>query len=155
LSGAEFRRACASFATGITVVTVTDAAGTPHGLTANSFTSVSLDPPIVLVCVGHQAAAHRHLTEASAFAVNVLREEQKELSVRFATRGTDRFTGVSWHLGAGGAPLIEGCLATIECRAKQQVEAGDHTVFLGEVERVEHTSGSPLIYYASHYRQLK
>lgn len=150
----HFREACARYATGITVATVVDATGAPHGLTASSFTSVSWLPPLVLVCIDHRATAHEHFKTARSFAINILGEEQKELSVRFATPAPDRFKGVAWKPGILGAPLLENVLAWLECEVDQIVNAGDHTVFIGEVKNAFARDGRPLVYFYRDYRHL-
>lgn len=150
----SFRRACAKFATGITVVTVTDPQGTPYGFTANSFTSVSLDPPLVLVCLSFRSTLISHFTPGVRFAVNILRENQRDLSVRFATRQEDRFAGVPWRRSEAGVPLIESSLAHFQCDLRQIIEAGDHAVFLGEVFQASFSDGDPLIYFNSKYAAL-
>lgn len=148
---AQFRRACARFATGITVSTALAADGTPHGFTANSFTSVSMEPPLVLICVDHRANVLRHFEQASHFGINILAEDQEALSVRFAGRGLDRFGGIAWRPGQTGVPLLDGALARFECVTKQKIVAGDHTIILGEVLHAEWQEGAPLLYYASAY----
>lgn len=148
---AQFRRACARFATGITVSTALAADGTPHGFTANSFTSVSMEPPLVLICVDHRANVLRHFEQAAHFGVNILAEDQEALSVRFAERGLDRFNGIDWHPGATGVPLLGGALARFECATRQSIPAGDHLIILGEVLHAEWENGAPLLYYASAY----
>lgn len=151
----DFRQACARYATGITVATVTDGNGQPHGLTANSFSSVSWAPPMVLVCVAHGASAYPRFFEAAAFAINILAEEQRDLSVRFAGPADDRFEGVVWRPGeATGAPLLEGVLASLECRTIHRVDAGDHTVFIGEVAAASSRDGRPLVYFFRDYRAI-
>jgi 3-hydroxy-9,10-secoandrosta-1,3,5(10)-triene-9,17-dione monooxygenase reductase component len=147
----QFRRACARFATGVTVSTALGADGTPHGFTANSFTSVSLEPPMVLICVDNRANVLRHFEQAGYFGVNVLAADQEAISVRFAERGLDRFVGIDWRAGETGVPLLGGALARLECRTSQQMVAGDHTIILGEVLHAEWEEGSPLLYYASAY----
>ena len=147
----QFRRACARFATGITVSTALAADGTPHGFTANSFTSVSLEPPLVLICVDNRANVLRHFEQAAYFGVNILGAEQEAISVRFAERGLDRFEGIDWHAGATGVPLLGGALARLECQTSQKLTAGDHTIILGEVLHAEWEEGAPLLYYASAY----
>jgi flavin reductase (DIM6/NTAB) family NADH-FMN oxidoreductase RutF len=150
-----FRQACARYATGITVATVTGGDGRPHGLTANSFSSVSWAPPMVLVCVAHSASAYRQFLEAESFAINILAEEQRELSVRFAGPSDDRFEGVVWRPGeATGAPLLEGVLASLECRTTHRVDAGDHTVFIGAVAAAASRDGRPLVYFLRDYRAI-
>ena len=148
---AQFRRACARFATGITVSTALAADGTPHGFTANSFTSVSMEPPLVLICVDHRANVLRHFEQASHFGINILAEDQEAISVRFAEKGLDRFNGIDWHAGATGVPLLGGALARFECATRQKIEAGDHLIILGEVLHAEWETGAPLLYYASAY----
>lgn len=150
-----FRRACSRFATGVAVAAVRAPDGVPHGLTVNSFTSVSLDPPLVLICVDHEASVISCFRSGAHFAVNILSEEQKELSVRFATKGMDRFDGVVWTPGIGGAPLIPEALAHFECRKIMTVEAGDHAIFIGQVEEMGVREGRPLLYFASTYETLK
>jgi flavin reductase (DIM6/NTAB) family NADH-FMN oxidoreductase RutF len=152
---ANFRRGCAKFATGITVVTVIDRAGAPHGLTVNSFTSVSLAPPLVLVAIDHASNVLPIFRAASHYGISVLSSDQQALSVRFARKGQDRFDGVAWRAGETGVPLIPDALAHFECLVRNVVEAGDHAVFVGEVERVEYREGKPLLYFDSSYRVLE
>lgn len=154
MSPAGLRRACACFATGITVATVEGRDGKPHGLTLNSFVSVSLAPPLVLISIAHKASSHGPFSSATAFAINVLGEEQEALSARFASSHPNRFEGVEWAPGVTGAPVLAGVLAVLECEMWQRVEAGDHTLCLGLVRRVECRDGQPLIYFASRYRKL-
>jgi flavin reductase (DIM6/NTAB) family NADH-FMN oxidoreductase RutF len=149
-----FRSACSRFATGITVVTVIGKDGLPHGMTANSFTSVSLDPPLILVCIDRKAAMLPRLEEAQYFGINVLSEEQESFSAHFARTGTDRFEGVPWSRGELGVPLLDGVLATYECAVREIVEAGDHRIFIGEVRHLRCFDGKPLIYFGSRYRTL-
>jgi len=136
------------------VVTVLDREGSPHGMTASSFTSVSLDPPLVLVCVDHQANVLGHFLRSDYLAINVLNETQQELSVRFARRGEDRFDGVECYPGQNGVPLIPGAIANFECAIRRTVDAGDHTIFIAEVLGVSYREGRPLVYYGSGYRKL-
>jgi flavin reductase (DIM6/NTAB) family NADH-FMN oxidoreductase RutF len=150
----QFRAACGRFATGVAIASVRDAEGVPHGLTVSSFTSVSLDPPLILICLGHAVTVIDQFRNASHFAINILREDQRELSDRFARKGHDRFHALAWTLGETGAPLISGVLATMECATRQQVTAGDHEIFIGEMVRAHVSEGRPLIHYASRYREL-
>jgi flavin reductase (DIM6/NTAB) family NADH-FMN oxidoreductase RutF len=150
----EFRRACGRFATGITIASVLDANGTPHGLTVNSFTSVSLDPPLILICLGHAVTTIDAFRQARHFGINVLAEDQQALSDRFARKGHDRFDGLAWYRGESGVPLLHGVLATIECRLHQRFTSGDHDIFVGEMVGVHSGEGEPLLYYASRYRRL-
>jgi flavin reductase (DIM6/NTAB) family NADH-FMN oxidoreductase RutF len=154
LTPAEFRTALRSFATGVTVVTTRDREGHPSGLTASAFTSVSLDPPLVLICVDHAATAHPDFRERGWFAVNILRREQEALSRRFAASGGDKFGGVACHEGQTGLPLLDGALATLECRIVEAHEAGDHTIFIGQVETATVAGGPPLVYFHSSYHGL-
>jgi len=151
----EFKRACARFATGVSIASVCDTDGTPHGLTVNSFTSVSLGPPLILICLGHEASVINYFRAASHFAVNILAEDQRKLSERFARKGHDRFDGLAWHPGHTGVPLIDDVLATIECGLHQRFTSGDHDIFVGEVldTRVR-ADARPLVYYATHYHSL-
>jgi flavin reductase (DIM6/NTAB) family NADH-FMN oxidoreductase RutF len=150
----DFRRACGRFATGVSIAGVVDAQGTPHGLTVNSFTSVSLDPPLVLIAVAHAASVMEAFREARFFTVNVLSAAQRELSDRFARKGQDRFDGLAWHAGETGAPLLADTLAEIECAMRYRFTAGDHDLMVGEVVRVDVREGAPLVYFAGRYRKL-
>ena len=150
-----FRRVCGRFASGITVTTVLDAAGRVHGLTANSFTSVSLHPPLVLVCLDHRASILEHFRNNSHFGINILSEHQRPLSDRFAGSGYDRFEGVDWYPGQTGVPLLPGVLAALECSRVKTVPAGDHDILIGQVVHVQCHDGEPLIYFASQYRSLR
>jgi len=154
LTSEEFRRACGRFATGITIATVSDARGTPHGLTVNSFTSVSLDPPLVSICLGHAVSLIEVFRAASYFGINVLAENQRAVSELFARRGYDRFEGIEWESGANGVPLIAGVLAAMECRAVERIRAGDHDIFLAQMVTARVVEGKPLVYFASGYRRL-
>ena len=150
----EFRRACGRFATGVAIATVLDAQGVPHGLTVSSFTSVSLDPPLILICLGHAVTAIDAFRESKHFGINVLAEDQRDLSERFARKGFDRFDGLSWELGESGVPLIPGALAAMECAVEQRIASGDHDIFVGSMVRAEVREGKPLIYFGSEYRRL-
>lgn len=150
-----FRRACGLFATGVTIATTCDAAGRPHGLTANSFSSVSLEPPLILVCIATRSAVHEAFFSSRSFGINILSEEQREMSNQFAMSGGDRFQGVSWLPGPLGSPWLDGALAQFECRTFERHPAGDHTILLGQVEAIRTGAGAPLLYFASAYRSLK
>jgi flavin reductase (DIM6/NTAB) family NADH-FMN oxidoreductase RutF len=150
----DFRRACGCFATGVTIAGVVDAQGTPHGLTVNSFTSVSLDPPLVLVALAHTASVMDAFRDARFFAVNVLAAGQRALSERFARKGHDRFDGLAWHAGETGAPLLPDALAEIECAIRYRFTAGDHDLIVGEMVRALIREGAPLVYFAGRYRRL-
>jgi len=154
LSSEEFRRACARFPTGVAIASVMDSQGIPHGLTVNSFTSVSLDPPLILICLGHEVTSIDVFREASHFAINVLAEDQREISTRFARKGHDRFDDLDWRRGESGAPLLAGVLAEIECALYRRVPAGDHDILIGEMLRGQIHTGDPLVYFGSRYRRL-
>jgi flavin reductase (DIM6/NTAB) family NADH-FMN oxidoreductase RutF len=150
-----FRAACGRFATGITVATVAGADGKPQGMTANSFVSISLEPPLVAVCVEREASIHEHFTVAKAFGISILDETQRSVSDRFAYGAGDRFEGIGWTAGPLGSPLLEGTLVQLDCAIVQQVAAGDHTLFIGEVRHaVAADEGRPLLYFASAYRRM-
>ena len=150
----KLRRALGRFVTGVTVVTTRDAVGAPLGFTANSFTSVSLDPPLVLVCVGHEVEGFDAYRRCPGFAINVLGESQRALSGRFAAEHPDRFGGVRWRQGAYGAPILEGCVAVLECAPWRRIEAGDHMILIGRVLRCEGSGDRPLAYWRGSYRRL-
>ena len=154
VSSDEFRRACGRFATGVAIAGAMDANGVPHGLTVNSFSSVSLEPPLILICLGHAIARIDVFREAHSFGLSVLRADQRDLSERFAERMDNRFDGLPWRRGETGAPLLDGVLAQIECATVRRVTAGDHDIFVAEMLAAEVYEGEPLIYYASTYREL-
>jgi flavin reductase (DIM6/NTAB) family NADH-FMN oxidoreductase RutF len=149
-----YRRTCARFTTGITVVTVLDSLGRPHGMTVNSFSSVSLDPPLVLVSIDLRNAILGHFISSSWFAINILAEHQEELSRRFSSPAENRFIDVSWHAGVSGTPILDGVLAHLECSVVQTFEAGDHTVLIGEVRQAGYVEGKPLVFFNSGYQSL-
>ena len=142
----EFRKALGGFPTGVMVVSTLDGDDAPRGFTANSFTSVSLDPPLILVCIAKTASSCPIFSEAGHFAVNVLASDQGDLSRLFASKRSDRFSAAAWHRGRSGVPLLEGTTAWFECRRERLVEAGDHVILLGEVLRFGQTSSVPLAY---------
>ncbi|MFP6744263.1 MAG: flavin reductase [Alphaproteobacteria bacterium] len=141
-----FRAALGMFVTGVTIVTNSDVDGSPRGMTANSFTSVSLDPPMVLVCIGNHAASYPVFQKSGGFAVNVLSDGHRGLAELFASKARDKFDHVDYRLGIGGAPVIGGSLAWLDCRTVNRVEAGDHIILIGKVEDFGTNSGSPLAY---------
>ena len=150
----EFRRACGRFSTGVTIASVLDSEGAPHGLTVNSFTSVSLHPPLILICLGHAVSAIHHFRAATHFGINVLAEDQRALSDRFARKGQDRFDAVAWRPGITGVPLLPGVLAAIECAVHRIVPMGDHDILVGEMVHAEIHDGAPLLYFSGSYRKL-
>ena len=148
----QFRRICGKFASGITVATVLDSAGAPHGMTANSFTSVSMTPPLVLVCVDLTSDTHGDLRAAGAFAVSVLAADQERLARRFAdAQERERFQGVAWREEATGAPVLEDAVAWVDCRVWAEYPAGDHTIFVGQVLAGDADDRPPLLYYRGGY----
>src|SRR5512139_1066066 len=139
---AEFRAALGMFATGVTIVTARAANGKLVGLTANSFNSVSLNPPLVLWSLAHAAGSMAVFSTGSHYAINVLAADQQGLAQRFAAKGTDRWAGVVHTEGVAGAPLLAGAAATFECYNRSRYEEGDHVIFVGEVERCTHRLGA-------------
>ncbi|WP_031469532.1 flavin reductase [Sciscionella sediminilitoris] len=147
----DYRTALGQYATGVAVVTTTAPDGRRLGVTANSFTSVSVDPPLVSWCAAERAPSLPGFTEASHFAVNVLAAHQHDLSRQFATRAQDKFADVELEEGIAGVPLLAGVVARFECRAVRRVPAGDHVIFLGEVERYTAPGGQPLVFHSGAY----
>ncbi len=154
LGSDELRQALGRFVTGVTIVTCRDDGGRAVGLTANSFNALSLDPPLVLWSLRSASASIAAFTAASHFAVNVLAADQVELSRRFARPSSAKFDAGEWTDGQGGAPLLAGCVAVFECRRRSHHAAGDHVLFIGEVERIGGSASTPLVYHAGHYRTL-
>ena len=140
------------FATGVTIVTARTPAGVLVGLTANSFNSVSLNPPLVLWSLSQGASSMAALSTGSHYAINILSADQKELAERFASRREDRWLDVAFTEGASGAPLLDGAAATFECFNRSRYEEGDHVIFVGEVERCSHQAGAaPLLYHGGRF----
>lgn len=150
----ELRKALGAFVTGVTVVTTVDREGTPRGFTANSFTSVSLDPPLVLVCVAKSAASCAVFTAAGQFAVNILAEGQRDVSAAFASRSADKFAGVGWRAERTGSPILEDVAAWLDCDLHETVDAGDHVILLGRVRAFAHARLGPLGYHRGAYLDL-
>jgi len=149
------RDAMGCFATGITVVTTKDNAGTPVGLTANSFTSVSLDPPLVLICLGKNIGSLQAFCESDSFAINVLHIGQQPISNLFASKGIDRFKEVDWETWERDVPIIKNSLASIECIKRTEIDQGDHIILIGEVIRTQfEPRKDPLLYVGGKYRRL-
>jgi flavin reductase (DIM6/NTAB) family NADH-FMN oxidoreductase RutF len=149
------RDALGCFATGVTVVTCLNAHGEPAGITVNSFTSVSLDPPLLLVCLHKQAASAAALIEASHFAINVLQTGQQPASITFSTRVEDRFGTMPWSCGEAGAPILKDSLCVFECERFAVYDGGDHHILVGHVIKASFdTSLDPLLYFRGRYRRL-
>jgi flavin reductase (DIM6/NTAB) family NADH-FMN oxidoreductase RutF len=151
----ELRRVMGHFATGVTVVTTHDGAGRCYGLTANAVCSVSLEPPLILVCVDKKAESHPAFGLSQAFVVNILADGQEDLSRHFAVSGGDKFVDLPCRNGRTGAPILEGALAHVECRVVSAHDAGDHTIYIGEVEGAEGREGHPLLFFRGSYHQLR
>ena len=154
VSHEEFRQALGRFASGVTIVTCKSDGGDPCGITVSAFSSLSLEPPLVLICIDKRASVYADLKEGSCFAVNVLAQDQESVSRRFASRDADRFKGIGYREGLSGAPLIEGALAFIECRVAHSYPGGDHTIFVGEVETSGVNDGKPLLYFRGGYSSI-
>ena len=151
---AALRRVLGCFVTGVTVVTARDGGGGPHGFTANSFTSVSLDPPLVLVCVGREVEGLEVYRGCEGFAVNMLADSQRTISEAFAADLPDRFAGVRWREGRYGSPILDGCIACLECASWQRIEAGDHLILIGRVLAFARSPGRPLAFCHGRYVSL-
>lgn len=145
------RRTLGTFVTGVTVVTTIDADGRPRGMTANSFTSVSLDPPLVLICIGNHAASFEAFGAADRFAISILAEEQQEVSALFASKTPDKFDQVSWRVENTGAPVIDGAVGWLDCSLHERVLAGDHLILIGRVMAFASNGGRPLGFFAGQY----
>jgi flavin reductase (DIM6/NTAB) family NADH-FMN oxidoreductase RutF len=155
---ADFRKALGCFATGVTVITV-DYEGEVHGMTANAFTSVSLDPQLVLVCVDHKSRTHAHLHAKKRFGVNVLACDQRAISQYYAKPArthehAEEEAGARFDHTAQGTPVLHGALAYLECRLHTSQDAGDHTIFIAEVEDVVVREGEPLLFFRGNYREI-
>jgi flavin reductase (DIM6/NTAB) family NADH-FMN oxidoreductase RutF len=150
----ELRRVMGHFATGVTIITTVSTAGQIYGLTANAFTSVSLDPPLLLISVDKKAESYPCFEQSKVFTVNILSDSQEALSRKFAATGTDKFVGVAYRIGGNGAPILYGTLAQIECRLYATYDGGDHTLFLGEIVEAETREGKPLLFYRGGYRAI-
>ncbi|MBI4307924.1 MAG: flavin reductase family protein [Chloroflexi bacterium] len=159
VSKEEFRKAVGCFATGVTVITIAAGEGRVHGMTANAFTSVSLEPLLVLVCVDHHARTHPLVHAHKRFGTNVLAEDQQALADYYAHTAQDHESahrlGARYWYTERGTPMLEGCLAHLECRVVSAHDEGDHTIFIGEVEHVDAREGRPLLFYAGRYGRLE
>ncbi len=151
---AQFRQLLGRFATGVTVITARDASGRPHGMTANSLSSVSLEPPLLLLSIDHEAAMHGLLVTAPGFAVNILASSQETVSRRFAQDREERFDGIGYQESPRGLILLDGALAHIECERAATHEAGDHTILVGRVVAGSAADGRPLCYFRGGYASL-
>ncbi len=155
LAPARFRRIMRHYPTGVTIVTALHRDGTPFGLTANSVASVSLDPPLLLVCVSEKSSSLRAILSSGAFAVNVLGAGAAAIAVRFAEVDADRrFSGVRYTVDGGGSPIIEGVVAWMACSLYRSFEAGDHLILVGHVHEAAADGGDPLLFFRGRYRSL-
>jgi len=154
LNERSFRDAMARFATGVTVVAAVDPAGNPCGMTANSVASVSLVPPMVLVCVDQESSSHDLIMDAGAFAVSVLGTEHEGMARRFAGKSQEeRFPGLRYETGTTGSPILEGALAWLDCRVWKCMTAGDHTIVIGEVQDCGAREGAPLVFFKGSFQR--
>ena len=154
VSSADFRTALSRFASGVTVVTTKDADGTWFGITVSAFCSVSLEPPLVLICVEKTTGSHHAFEQSARFTVNILAEDQRHLSEHFATLIEDKFAGVDHAVDEHGVPLLQNSLATLQCNLFKALDGGDHSIFLGLVEHVIVRDAGPLIYFKGNYRAI-
>ncbi len=154
IDNAHFRQVMGHFASGVTVVT-TLVRDTPYGLTVSSFTSLSLVPPLVAICVDRSTAGHDAISSSGIYAVNILAQQQEHLSRQFASREANKFASVGYVLSENGLPLLEGALATVECRLWASYDGGDHTIFVGEVLAADCQDATPLVYFRRGYRALR
>lgn len=150
----ELRNVMGHFATGVTIITTKDVSGKPFGLTANAFSSLSLDPPLVLICVDKKVDCYACFDQSKVFVVNILSEGQDHLSTRFATKGIEKFEGVAVRQGNLGVPLLEGAVAHIECTLTSAYEGGDHTIYVGEIQSVAASGDRPLLFFKGKYSRL-
>jgi flavin reductase (DIM6/NTAB) family NADH-FMN oxidoreductase RutF len=149
-----FRAVLGRFASGVTIVTTTDADGRDHGMTVSAFSSLSLDPPLVLVCIDHNASVWPAFETAEHFAINILSSQQEALSRRFASRDGDRFAGVGFTRGHTGLALLDDTLASVECLVTARIAQGDHSILVGSVEAGTARDLQPLLYYRGGYASL-
>jgi flavin reductase (DIM6/NTAB) family NADH-FMN oxidoreductase RutF len=150
----ELRRVMGHFATGVTVITTFSKEGKLHGLTANAVSSLSLEPPLLIICVDKKAESYASFEESRVFTVNILAQDQEDISRRFAVSGGEKFEGVAFRRGANGAPILNGALAHLECKLHAVFDGGDHTIYLGLIEEAETREARPLLFFRGGYREL-
>jgi len=150
----ELRRVMGHFATGVAVITTKDKDGTPNGLTANAFMSLSLEPPLVIISVDKKATCYSCFEPDNGFTVNFLSEDQEEISRRFATKGADKFADLKWRPGSNGAAVIDGNLGYVECSITACHDGGDHTIVVGEILNVSANGDRPLLFFKGKYQKL-
>jgi flavin reductase (DIM6/NTAB) family NADH-FMN oxidoreductase RutF len=149
----SFRKALGCFASGVTVATTLEPeTKAPIGVTVSAFSSLSLEPPLVLFCLGNETSSLASFRKFGRFAINILSEHQRDLSIRFASRTEDKWRGVEWDTWDSGVPILRHCLASMECSVIDTMDGGDHLIFIGRVDRLKHhEGGSPLIYFRGSY----
>jgi flavin reductase (DIM6/NTAB) family NADH-FMN oxidoreductase RutF len=150
----EFRAALGRFASGVTVVTTRDGDGMLHGITVSAFCSVSLDPPLILICVEKITGSHAVIRDSGVFVVNILDRSQQALSEHFASTLPHKFEGIDYRTGASGIPVLGDALVSLECRVQKTCDGGDHTIYIAGVEGAEIKDGSPLVYFHGNYREI-
>jgi len=153
IDDARFKEAMSRFASGVTVVT-TEHEGSLYGMTVASFASLSLHPPLVIVCIEKSVKTHDAIRAAGQFGVSILASTQADVSGKFASKAEDKFSGIAIRRGENGIPLVEGAICTLECRVHEQFPGGDHSIFVGEVLDSQTSDGAPLVYYRSAYREI-
>ncbi|MEQ1923709.1 MAG: flavin reductase family protein [Pyrinomonadaceae bacterium] len=151
----DFRNALSRFPSGVNVVTTKDADGRPHGITVSAFCSVSLAPPLVLICIEKTTPSHDAFAASEVFVVNMLRKSQQHLSEQFAAPAVDKFEDVDFRTGIDGVPVLKDALASVECRLRNAYDGGDHTIYVGEIEMLTVNEGEPLVYHQGDYRKLE
>ena len=147
----DFKNAMSRFASGVTVVSTKDAAGKLHGITVSAFCSVSLEPPMVLICIEKSTVSHYAFEESGVFVVNILGDSEASASEKFATPFADKFEDVEYYPGIEGIPVLRDALASLECRLTFSYHGGDHSIFVGQVENVTVRGGAPLVYFRGDY----
>ena len=149
-----FKKAMARFPSGVVIVTTITANGTKHGFTASAFTSLSLDPPLILVCLANSADCFDPFVTGDKFAVNIIGHQQHELAFKFATKGVDKFDGDEFEDGDSGLPIISNCIFSLECKTKNTYPGGDHEILIGEVQYANVNEGVPSIWYEGKFRNM-
>lgn len=150
-----FRAVMGRFASGVTIVTATAASGADHGMTVSAFASVSLEPPLIVMCIDQAASMHDMLASSDYFAVNILASTQEPIARRFADTGAQRFEGIGFRRGENGVPVLDDVLACIECKRVSSTDAGDHTIIVGETIATSMRDARPLLYYRGGFAQLE
>lgn len=150
----QFKHVIGHFSSGVSIITVRNN-GVDFGITASAVSSVSVDPPMLLVCVNKSTGTCHAISAAESFTVNIMNESQKDLALRFARANTDKFSGVAFSYGVLGNPVLEDTLAHLECRVVEEVTGGTHSVFLAEVQKAHAANGEPLVYYRGKFGQFK